>query len=80
MLNFDDLKEKAVSDFDENPKFDGIILKQDIKSLENEFVNGKPVGDHSRVSQMSDYFSWKRGVVNVFTGWPNHGKPTGTQF
>lgn len=80
MLNFDDLKNKAVSDFNENPKFDGIILKPDLKSLEHEFINGKPVGDDTRINELSDYFSWKRGFVNVFTGWPNHGKTTGTLF
>lgn len=62
---------------DQKPDFNGII-PIDQESLLREFDNGKAIGEPSRVALKDDsgesVFSWKRGFINAWTGWPNDGK------
>jgi twinkle protein len=55
----------------------GIFYIKDIfpKMLEN-FENGIELGDSTRFGIMDDYFRWKRGDVNLCTGYANAGKST----
>lgn len=52
----------------------------DEEELIYEFRNGKVVGEDAEISALSENFSWKRGFVNCWTGWPNDGKTTYFQF
>lgn len=58
-------------------EFDGII-EIDKNSLLKEFDQGKATGEDPRVL-LTDIdgekvFTWKRGFINAWTGWPNDGK------
>jgi len=58
-------------------EFEGII-DIDKESLLKEFDHGKATGEDPRVKLTDDegekVFSWKRGFINAWTGWPNDGK------
>jgi len=61
----------------QKPDFDGVI-EIDKESLLREFDQGKAIGEDARVL-LTDLdgekvFSWKRGFINTWTGWPNDGK------
>lgn len=64
----------------ENSEFipvDGVYYLEDIFSsmLEN-FKRGIVLAPTTRVPIMDDYFRWKKGDINLFTGYGNHGKTT----
>lgn len=58
-----------------NPQSESVI-PYDMASLMDEFKNGKPIGETARIPVVSENFSWKRGFINCWTGWPNDGKST----
>jgi hypothetical protein len=45
-----------------------------------EYENGLQVADTCGIPHMSEFFSWKRGFQNCFTGYPNDGKTLMTLF
>lgn len=52
------------------------LIPMDLALQVAEFKDGKPIGETARVPVMTEYFSWKRAFMNVWTGWPNDGKST----
>lgn len=56
------------------------LVVMDVDAMLYEFRNGKLVGESARIPVLSENFSWKRGFVNCWTGWPNDGKTTFFQF
>lgn len=53
------------------------IISIELRSLLNEFENGKEVGESAGIEGvMSEKFTWKRGFQQCWTGWPNDGKTT----
>lgn len=56
---------------------DGVYYLEDIfpTMLEN-FDNGIALSPTTRCDVMDDYFRWKKGEINLFTGYGNHGKTT----
>jgi hypothetical protein len=51
-----------------------------IAQMVNEFTEGKPIGVEAGVDHIKEGFSWKRGFINCWTGWPNAGKSTFLMF
>lgn len=56
---------------------DGIYYVEDIfqNMLEN-FRKGIQLAPTTHFGEMDDYFRWKKGEINLFVGWANHGKTT----
>lgn len=56
---------------------DGIYYVDDIfhVMLQN-FQNGIQLAPKTHFGEMDDYFRWKKGEINLFVGWANHGKTT----
>lgn len=56
---------------------DGIYYLEDIfpEMLEN-FRKGTTLAPTTRFGETDDYFRWKKGDINVITGYGNHGKTT----
>lgn len=54
---------------------DGVYYLEDIfpTMLEN-FRNGIQLAPTTRFTEMDDYFRWKKGELNLFVGYGNHGK------
>lgn len=54
---------------------DGVYYLEDIfpEMLEN-FRNGVTLSPTTRFGEMDEYFRWKKGEINLFTGYGNHGK------
>lgn len=64
----------------ENSEFipvDGVYYLEDIfpTMLEN-FHKGIVLAPTTRFSSLDNYFRWKKGEINLFTGYGNHGKTT----
>lgn len=61
----------------QKPEFDGII-DIDFDSLLRDYDNGQAKGEPShqnlKDNENESLFSWKRGFINAWTGWPNDGK------
>lgn len=56
---------------------DGIYYVDDIfhVMLQN-FKNGVQLAPKCHFGEMDEYFRWKKGDINLFVGWANHGKTT----
>lgn len=53
----------------------GIYNISDYKKIMFEqYENGKERGSSTHFDELDPFFTWKRGFVGVFTGWPNMGK------
>lgn len=55
-------------------------LPPDLALMVREFDEGKEIGEPCGIDAMAEIFSWKRGFINCFTGFPNDGKSTFTLF
>lgn len=54
---------------------DGVYYLDDIfSSMFQNFKNGVKLGDTTRFDEMDEYFRWKKGDMNLFTGYANWGK------
>lgn len=64
----------------ENSEFipvDGIYYVDDIfESMYKNFTEGVKLGESTHFGEMDNYFRWKKGEINLFTGYGNHGKTT----
>lgn len=62
----------------ENAEFipvDGVYYLEDIfASMLDNFNRGIQLAPTTRFGEMDDYFRWKKGEINLFTGYGNHGK------
>jgi len=62
----------------ENAQFipvDGVYYLDDIfESMYENFVKGIQLAPSTRFGEMDKYFRWKKGEINLFTGYGNHGK------
>lgn len=59
----------------QNIPIDGVYYVDDIfpEMLEN-FRNGVQLAPTTRFNEMDEYFRWKKGDINLITGYGNHGK------
>jgi twinkle protein len=56
---------------------DGIYYVDDIFHLMlQNFQNGIQLAPKTYFGELDDYFRWKKGEINLFVGWANHGKTT----
>lgn len=56
---------------------DGIYYVEDIfPSMLQNFRNGIQLAPETHFGEMDEYFRWKKGEINLFVGWANHGKTT----
>lgn len=56
---------------------DGIYYLEDIfPSMIENFRNGIKLAPETRMGEMDEYFRWKKGEINLCTGYGNHGKTT----
>jgi len=56
---------------------DGIYYVEDIfDSMLQNFKIGINLAPKTYFGEMDDYFRWKKGEINLFVGWANHGKTT----
>jgi twinkle protein len=54
---------------------DGVYYLDDIfPSMLNNFKNGVQLAPTTRFGEMDNYFRWKKGELNLFVGYGNHGK------
>lgn len=54
---------------------DGVCYLEDIyPSMLANFKAGVPLAPTTRFGEMDDYFRWKKGDLNLFVGYGNHGK------
>lgn len=61
----------------ENIPVDGIYYLDDIfASMLENFRNGVQLAPTTRFAVIDDYFRWKKGDINLFVGYGNHGKTT----
>ncbi len=62
----------------ENAEFipvDGVYYLDDIfQSMLQNFQNGIVLAPSTRFGEMDSYFRWKKGDINLVTGYGNHGK------
>lgn len=54
---------------------DGVYYLEDIfQSMLNNFHNGIQLAPTTRFNCLDEYFRWKKGEINLCTGYGNHGK------
>lgn len=54
---------------------DGVYYVEDIfSSMYENFKKGIQLAPETRFRELDNYFRWKKGAINVFTGYANHGK------
>ena len=54
---------------------DGIYYVEDIfPSMLDNFRRGVQLSPPTRFAEMDEYFRWKKGEINMFVGYGNHGK------
>ena len=54
---------------------DGVYYLEDIfPDMLDNFKNGVQIAPTTRFGDMDEYFRWKKGEINLFTGYGNHGK------
>lgn len=54
---------------------DGVYYLEDIfASMLEHFRKGIALAPSTRFGEMDTYFRWKKGEINLFTGYGNHGK------
>lgn len=59
----------------QNIPIDGVYYLEDIfPSMLSNFKNGIQLAPTTRFGEMDDYFRWKKGELNLFVGYGNHGK------
>ena len=59
----------------ESIPIDGVYYLEDIfPSMAENFKNGIQLSPTTRFKEMDDYFRWKKGELNLFVGYGNHGK------
>lgn len=62
----------------ENAEFipvDGVYYLDDIfSSMYENFIKGIQIAPTTRFGEMDKYFRWKKGEINLCTGYGNHGK------
>lgn len=72
------LGKEAVVNIVNNAEFipiDGVYYLEDIfPSMITNFKNGVQLAPTTRFGEMDDYFRWKKGDINLFTGYANWGK------
>ncbi len=67
----------ACIDNAENIPVDGIYYVEDIfPSMLQNFKNGIRLAPETYFGEMDKYFRWKKGEINLFVGYANHGKTT----
>lgn len=56
---------------------EGIYYVDDLfPAMLQNFKNGVQLAPKTHFGEMDDYFRWKKGEINLFVGWANHGKTT----
>lgn len=56
---------------------DGIYYVDDVfQQMLTNFQNGIQHAPKTHFGEMDDFFRWKKGEINLFVGWANHGKTT----
>lgn len=56
---------------------DGIYYVDDVfEQMLQNFQNGIQQAPKTYFGEMDQYFRWKKGEINLFVGWANHGKTT----
>jgi twinkle protein len=56
---------------------DGIYYVDDVfHTMLDNFRRGIQLAPKTYFGQMDDYFRWKKGEINLWVGWANHGKTT----
>lgn len=61
----------------ESIPIDGIYYLEDIfESMLENFRKGIVLAPTTRFKSVDDFFRWKKGDINLFTGYGNHGKTT----
>ena len=59
----------------QNIPIDGVYYLDDIfQSMLSNFKNGIQLAPTTRFGDMDDFFRWKKGEMNLFVGYGNHGK------
>lgn len=59
----------------ELPKVEGIFYLEDVfPSMLQKFRNGVQLAPSTRFGEFDDFFRWKKGDINLFTGYANAGK------
>ncbi len=59
----------------ENIPVDGVYFLEDIfESMLDNFKKGIQLAPTTRFPEMDEYFRWKKGDINLCTGYGNHGK------
>jgi twinkle protein len=59
----------------QNIPVDGVYYLEDIfPTMLANFKNGVQLAPTTRFTVMDDYFRWKKGDLNLFVGYGNHGK------
>jgi len=54
---------------------DGIYYLEDVfPTMLDNFKKGIQIAPTTRFSEMDEYFRWKKGDINLWTGYGNHGK------
>lgn len=54
---------------------EGVFYLEDIyPSMLENFKRGVPLSPVTRFTEMDDFFRWKKGELNLFVGYGNHGK------
>lgn len=70
-------KEKVIECIEQSTfvPVDGVYFVDDIyDSMISNFKSGVKIGDTTRFDTLDKYFRWKKGEINLFTGYANHGK------
>jgi twinkle protein len=61
----------------ESIPIDGIYYVDDVfDTMLMNFRSGIQLAPKTHFGEMDDYFRWKKGEINLFVGWANHGKTT----
>lgn len=56
---------------------DGVYYIEDIfNTMLSNFRGGVQLAAKTHFGEMDDYFRWKKGEINLFVGYANHGKTT----
>jgi twinkle protein len=56
---------------------DGVFYVEDIfPTMLQNFKRGIELAPKTHFGDLDDYFRWKKGDINLFTGYANHGKTT----
>lgn len=68
---------KEIIDNSQSIPVDGIYYLDNVfNQMIEKFRKGVTLGDTTRFGEFDDYFRWKKGDINIFTGYANAGKTT----